>query len=46
VRRFQQEARAVLALNHPNIVTIYEIGKVDNVYFIVNELMLGKTLRH
>src|SRR5205807_9760404 len=46
VRRFQQEARAVLALNHPNIVTIYEIGQAEAVNFIVTELIEGQTLRH
>ena len=45
VRRFQQEARAVIALNHPNIVTIYEIGEEDSTYYIASELIEGETLR-
>jgi len=45
VRRFQQEARAVLALNHPNIVTVYEIGQDDGAQFIASELVKGQTLR-
>src|SRR5262245_31824870 len=45
VRRFQQEARAVLALNHPNIVTVYEIGQEDGTQDIASELVKGQTLR-
>ncbi|MEJ7578244.1 MAG: protein kinase [Pyrinomonadaceae bacterium] len=45
VRRFQQEARAVSALNHPNILTIHEIGHTDAMHFIVTELIEGATLR-
>src|SRR4029077_19507813 len=45
VSRFQQEARAVIALNPPNIITIYEIGEEDSTYYIASELVEGETLR-
>ena len=46
VRRFKQEARAVLALNHPNIITVFEIGETDESYYIATEYIEGETLRH
>ncbi|HMF56399.1 MAG TPA: serine/threonine-protein kinase, partial [Pyrinomonadaceae bacterium] len=45
LRRFRQEARGLLALNHPNILTIYEIGQDDSAYFIATEYIEGTTLR-
>ena len=45
VRRFKQESRAVLALNHPNIITIFEIGEADSTFYIASEFIEGETLR-
>ncbi len=45
VQRFRQEARAASALNHPNILTVYEVGQVDGAEFMATEYVEGETLR-
>jgi serine/threonine protein kinase/lipopolysaccharide biosynthesis regulator YciM len=44
IHRFKQEARATSALNHPNILTIYEIGEFEKISFIASEYIKGETL--
>ena len=46
VTRFQREAKAASALQHPNIVQVYDYGQTDGNYFIVMELIEGTDLRH
>ncbi len=45
LKRFEQEARALVGLNHPNIVTVYEIGEENSIHYIASELIEGETLR-
>src|SRR6476619_3606987 len=45
LKRFQQEAHAVVGLNHPNILTVYEIGEDHSIHYIASELIEGDTLR-
>ncbi len=45
LRRFEQEARAVAALNHPNILAVFDIGTQDGSPFLVSELLEGESLR-
>src|ERR1017187_5763137 len=45
LRRFQQEAQAVAALNHPNILSIHDFGEHEGAPFLVTEFLEGETLR-
>jgi len=45
LRRFDQEARSVAALNHPNILALYDIGSQDGRPYLVSELLEGQSLR-
>src|SRR6202041_454099 len=45
LRRFEQEARAVAALNHPNILAIHDIGEYNGAPYLVSELLEGASLR-
>jgi eukaryotic-like serine/threonine-protein kinase len=45
LRRFEQEARSVAALNHPNILSVHDIGAERGIHYIVTELLEGETLR-
>src|SRR5437899_1212668 len=45
LRRFMQEAQATAALNHPNILSVYQIGQDDGAPYIVSELLEGQSLR-
>jgi serine/threonine protein kinase len=45
LQRFEQEARAAAALNHPNILAVHDIGQHEGAPYIVSELLEGETLR-
>src|SRR5437870_10692716 len=45
LRRFEQEAQAAGALNHPNILAVYDVGTHDGAPYVVSELLEGETLR-
>jgi eukaryotic-like serine/threonine-protein kinase len=45
IRRFKREAESATSLNHPNIVSIYDVGEDEEIYFIVMEYVQGKTLK-
>ena len=45
IKRFEAEAQAAASITHPNIVSVYDVGNQDNLYYIVMELIQGKTLK-
>src|SRR5256886_8098326 len=45
LRRFEQEAQAAGALNHPNVLVVYDVGTLDGMFYVVSELLEGETLR-
>ena len=45
LQRFEQEARAIAALNHPNILAVHDFGQDDGIHYIVTELLEGQSLR-
>jgi Tol biopolymer transport system component len=45
LRRFEQEARVLSALNHPNLLSIYDVGRQDGIHYLVSEFLEGQTLR-
>src|SRR5207237_2396884 len=45
LRRFEHEARAAGALNHPNILTVHDLGTEDGIPYLVTEMLEGETLR-
>src|SRR6266545_130380 len=45
LRRFEQEAQAAGALNHPNILAVYDVGTHDNAPYVVSELLEGESLK-
>jgi serine/threonine protein kinase len=45
LHRFEQEARILSALNHPNLLAIYDVGAQDGIHFLVSELLEGESLR-
>ncbi|HVR41021.1 MAG TPA: protein kinase [Thermoanaerobaculia bacterium] len=45
IARFEREARAIAALSHPNIVAVHDAGRHDGTFYVVTELLVGKTLR-
>ena len=45
IKRFEVEAQAAASITHPNIVSVYDVGREDNLYYIVMELIQGKTLK-